>query len=622
MLEDASCDAQEAPSGTLYGPAHTTDQRLQANATLPSRQAALNLIDIFFGQYQVQFPILEKAEFRNMVEEYYSSAIEGDEATPDRRSSTHFLLIMVIAIALIFVSSESDEAVELSKCFAASAMENLASVLKRKELKTLQCLLLLLLYSTLDPSSTPAWSISGICMRMCIDLGLGSEGTLRMSESDGCENDENRKRRLFWISYTFDQTLSVLLGRPFTFEDPSIDVELPSASSTHLKDRQFLHWIKLQRLQNSIVHKLHYESRTAQEAAELSPWTEQMTQRLERWNDRALSLTDSEGHGRDWWSYWYLNALVILHRPPPSQTQLQGSDLLPCYSATRRFIELAFIRESRTLADLTWIDLHYQMMSGITLLFIVRKNAAVRRKVAADWISFRSSVCQWKVILERLAARWETVGLAVEALGKLADATVDLVEKNMSSAAQHDSEATRRERRRKIIAQLRPPQTQTRGAHPLPSPSSAECHSADYPLSTHAGQSTQGYTEEPTQQVAGRQGQYLDQSPSSQGWPPPAGDQYGDPSFNPEYASLSMDMDMSPRLPEDFWPSIGLQPESGIPSDDLAFWAQFSNPAIGAADPALPFVGGTSRQADMSLDDSILNFRGDFTGSEGQEFLI
>lgn len=625
----------ESPSETTE--ARTGPKEPSSSSTriaLPSRETANSLIETFFSQYQVQYPILNQQEFIKAVTEFYGR--QNDRDGHNRPGSgevwTRFMLNMVLAISLMFMSHDHNESTTLSKGFTANAMADISLIMQTKNVKSVQCLLLLLLLSILDSSSAPVWYISGLCMRMCIDLGYHSETTIAIS-STGNDTEIERiseadtKRRLFWVTYSFDRTLNILLGRPFTFDDFTVDIHLPRHSLVPSKRLQILHWLELQQLESEIVHKLHAARRDdtghSGEDTDLTQWTKEMAQRLKGWNSVALTLTDSDGHNVNWWGYWYRTALLILYRPSPSRSSLSTSETLSCYEAAKDLIQLSYLRISEGLMDFTWIDLHFQFMSGVTLVFMVWKNTQARIKAKDDWISFKSCLFQWKSILEKLGVRWERIARAREALSKLADATIDLVEKDMMRSAgggqrlpiHHNSEESRRDRRRSIIQQLRRQDSDGGSQRSLVAVGGDTNMQDTSPRNINLETGNRGMNQvyglpigdETQHRPAGNTAGYGTQS---------TGDNWAvfETSTNTQqglFGDAQSHNTISSMMPEDTWPLFDLS-DVAVAPDELNFWTYLSAPMLGVEDMSTSQFNTTGRP-DESFTNSILNFHGDFS---------
>jgi hypothetical protein len=267
---------------------------------LPSEEVAFNLIQIFLDQYQLQYPIVSEEWLLREAHEFYRQQSSLTALSP-KDTCTGFILQMIFAISLLAISNgdQDDDALTLAEGFYASAMSALTTVMERKGLETLQCLLLLVLYSLLHFSATPIWHISGLSMRMAIDLGLHSEATIKVSrEGESINLEVDCKRRLFWATYTLDRTLSIMLGRPFTLEDKYIDVAYPELSLPEKKRQGTIHWIKLQRLQSIAVSSYQLSSDIQDGAA--STTIEDVTHELAIWNEEALSLAETSRYISDW----------------------------------------------------------------------------------------------------------------------------------------------------------------------------------------------------------------------------------------------------------------------------------------------------------------------------------
>ncbi|KAG9252514.1 fungal-specific transcription factor domain-containing protein [Emericellopsis atlantica] len=597
------------------------------HTSLPPKETATSLINFFFSRYQVQYPILDETEFANTVSEYYDRTAGAGHSRP-QDLWTKFMLNMVFSISLNGLSQENEQCLELSKAFSVTAISDLSFLMQMKNALTMQCLLLLLLASILNIPSTPIWYLSGLCMRMCVDLGYHTERTIAISGSGSATDDEiDTKRRLFWVSFGFDRTLSILLGRPFTFDDERIDVKLPRGDLSSRRHNQILHWLHLQRLQSEIVRYSHQsQARGAQgrEGAELTEWTKSLDRRLSEWNATAQGLADTDGHDMDWWGYWYHNALLTLHRPSPARPTLCNADLAFCFSAARNLIQLSFIRIHKDIMDFTWVDLHYQFMSGITLVFLIWNSVEGRREAKKDWISVKSSLFQWKFVLQRLAHRWSGIARARVALAKLADATTNLIEGELASSSGHAVHAHREanvpdvERRRSILQQFRP--------------SEAGSLTRNNPARSFIGATDQTNTPWPASRVpenavhqdwtrscATATHEQRDNLPTGicnaqdQSLTPLAGGLTGQdmsvpltPSGRGEMTPLGETTGMASILADGLLPLSGTMNDSQAPAD-FAFWEYFSAPMLGMDDIGLPVLNSHAN-FDGPFTSSILNF--------------
>lgn len=542
------------------------------------------------------------------------------------------MLNIVFTVSLVYLSHENPEALALAQSFNSNAMSDLSSIMQSKDIRTVQCLLLLLLSCLLNTSSAPIWYISGLCMRMCIDLGFHSERTIEISGAGPEEND--LKRRLFWVTFGFDRSLSTMLGRPFTVDDSKIDVKLPDRSLPEKSRSQILHWIKLQQILSKIVSRTQPIQGSASkgsvdEGSDIVSWTADMARALSLWHDEAANLSDPSNFSLDWWRYWYQNALLVLHRPSSKAPTLNNQDSwATCYTAAKTTIQLTFIRANKGTGDSTWVDVHYQLMSGIILLFIVWNRPEVRQMAKSEWTTFKSCLVQWEMVLERLAIRWERLARSREVLVRLCDATVDVVEKDMGNSSHRRRDrrprylTKERDRRRSIMQDLASPRINPRDQtmHSLnenpvilarqpgpgyPTAQSDNSFQADqitHPSSILEAQTTRNFPIGTSD---------LAQSVSPPSWPQQVGGQWPADS-----ADFSIPMDLSTMIGDDVWADFGAYDMSSMPAN-LGFFEYLPIPMPGTEDSTMS-GGGNFGRTDAALTESVLNFRGTWDEGEHQ----
>ena len=277
---------------------------------LPDYEMALSLTENFFSNCQFPYPVLVKHEFIDQLTKMYAE-YNGPQHQPHDQDSAldkHlFMTNMVLAISVLSLANDKPQALRLAEQYYTNAVARLTNIMREKDVSSLQCLLLFLLYSLKNSTRAPIWYISGLSMRMCIDLGFHSEKRIG-GQSDGdsltSRVQADTKRRLFWVTYSMDRTFSMILGRPFAFKDGSTDVQYPGISLPENQREQIIHWIHLQRLQSEIVSRLYLEKtcephKESEDEASHS-FIATMSRRLDEWKSRALKLTDGSNHTVDW----------------------------------------------------------------------------------------------------------------------------------------------------------------------------------------------------------------------------------------------------------------------------------------------------------------------------------
>lgn len=310
-------------------------------APFPDKKLGLRLVELYFEHANPQIPILHRGEFMLLFDRVYTSK--------DRSKSPRELYMLNIVFAIgagiiledsnagqspdvpisdtwpehDSVSKETENHVFTRQMqpeeYHSSAMVHLESCLgsglsaDRREgfgggLDGLQAVLLLASFALLRPVAPGLWYITGVAVRLGVDLGLHYEdgtgvevgrnivGTTKsedlansasgVSLSDAAvlidEKEQGRRewvrdlrRRLWWCIYSFDRLVSTCVGRPFGISDQVITTEFPSIlDDTHITTNGFSipsdsftgpsykriahHYFRLRLLQSEILQVLQY----------------------------------------------------------------------------------------------------------------------------------------------------------------------------------------------------------------------------------------------------------------------------------------------------------------------------------------------------------------------------
>ncbi|KAG8405547.1 hypothetical protein J3458_022194 [Metarhizium acridum] len=229
--------------------------------SLPDRSLALKLVRAYFHRANPQIPILKRACFTKIFDKAYSG--EGRGLKPREQ----YLLNMVFAIGCshgFIYEQDKDKAIGAPSVGSNKSESNVSPeeyysracsyfdqcIMREKSLEVLQAILLLASFSLLRPVSPGAWYITGIAMRMAIDLGLHCDNddtpdrapnTTEHSQLDLANRDEHVepeettqtefrevRRRLWWCTYSLDRLVSISVGRPFSISDNDICTPFPS----------------------------------------------------------------------------------------------------------------------------------------------------------------------------------------------------------------------------------------------------------------------------------------------------------------------------------------------------------------------------------------------------------
>ena len=301
-------------------------------APFPDKELGMKLVDLYFEHANPQIPILHKGEFMILFGKAYQSK--------DRQRSPRelYMLNIVFAIGAGIILEDSGSAKTLPDSSApavkqeplspsfkkqkissvqkqpeeyhASAMIHLESFLgsmpaaDRPEgfgggLEQLQAVLLLAGFALLRPVAPGLWYITGVAVRLGIDLGLHYEDGAMIDDASapgqmqragstelnpqGIDSKErgwrewirDLRRRLWWCVYSVDRLVSTCVGRPFGITDQVITTDWPSVlDDKDITPEGFLipshnyngpsykrvshHYFKLRLLQSEILQVLQY----------------------------------------------------------------------------------------------------------------------------------------------------------------------------------------------------------------------------------------------------------------------------------------------------------------------------------------------------------------------------
>lgn len=199
----------------------------------------------------------------------------------------------------------------LADSYYLAAMQYFEDVIKPKDLKTLQCLILIGQYSLLTPTRTAVYYVIGLATTICQQLGLGEEKTIALGISDPQTLD--LRRRMSWIVLTNEFGLAQVMGRPngFAKTDDLMDVgffeTVDDENITHdgilpgpvsEKKTFAIHFCKMRLLQAEI-RRILYEKKRPNPIHENDPWFATMKGKIEAWRNSAPEKPE-------WCRPWYV----------------------------------------------------------------------------------------------------------------------------------------------------------------------------------------------------------------------------------------------------------------------------------------------------------------------------
>ncbi|KAG5925506.1 hypothetical protein E4U42_004226 [Claviceps africana] len=292
-------------------------------APFPEKQEGMRLAMLYFEHANPQIPILHRVDFMQTLDRAY------EDAARELTAQELYMMNMVFAIGSGVILGEPVKTLASihpglsldrpkSACqpeeYHASAIVHLEECLGTSGcyLEVLQAVLLLASFALLRPVPPGLWYITGVAVRLAVDLGLHHEdgidvdanptepragsGAAQAAElREGVAQDRGRRlwirdlrRRLWWCTYSFDRLVSTCVGRPFGVSDEIITTELPSLLDDECITRRGFevppdggdhpsykhvahHYFRLRLLQSEIVQVLQYNQAQLARATSSAP---------------------------------------------------------------------------------------------------------------------------------------------------------------------------------------------------------------------------------------------------------------------------------------------------------------------------------------------------------------
>ncbi|KAL2258065.1 hypothetical protein VTK26DRAFT_8770 [Humicola hyalothermophila] len=321
--------------------------------SLPNRRTVDGLVRIFHEKVQLFTPILHEKVFGQDLDDVFAG---------DTDPYKHFVVNMVVAIGLQKMGGYAG----LPDSYYLSAMRHFEDVIRPKDLKTLQCLVLIGYYSLLTPTKTALYYVIGLATRICQQMGLGDEKTISLAAPDPLTLD--MRRRLSWVVTTQELGLAHTMGRPngFSKTDDLMNVKFfETVGDEHITSEGIrpgptcerkmvaIHYCKMRLLQAEIRRVL-YETRRPDPAHEAHPWFGQMEQKLKDWLD---ACPEQPAWCKPWFTGGYHDMIISLYRPTPQVPRPTGNAAKRCFDGSRYIINLSSRQIQQGAVDVSWMFL-------------------------------------------------------------------------------------------------------------------------------------------------------------------------------------------------------------------------------------------------------------------------
>lgn len=188
----------------------------------PSAHLEKILVDVFFSNTNLDFPIINEVIFRRQLQKV-------DWKLHDRQMIV--VALGVFSLATYYLSEEQIRNLDHVAEQGAYWYSCLRDLLDRNFIATspsipfLQAqLCVILCASTIqEPSHSKGWVPLGLVIRLLQDMGAHRKLTARRLRFSLIK--EETYRRLWWVAYLLDRSLSTDLGRPLATQDEDFDLD-------------------------------------------------------------------------------------------------------------------------------------------------------------------------------------------------------------------------------------------------------------------------------------------------------------------------------------------------------------------------------------------------------------
>ncbi|GAD99387.1 hypothetical protein BC1G_12372 [Paecilomyces variotii No. 5] len=408
-------------------------------ASLPPRHAADHIVSLYFRDRGPHFVFLDRRAVEESFDYVYSSNLCPSQID-ERRTKQHlFLVFMVLAIGLCSIlAANNTRPVQCQGCFS-SALGYLDAVLgySQSDLDSLTAILLISQYVTLYPAQGSLWQLTGIALRLCIDMGLHWEGNTIVGRDP---REIDTQRRYFWTIYKLDRLLSITLGRPYGITDNSIKVGYPIDYAELSRDEQCLpcgekvtsnHLTRIYELESEIKQVLYHRWKApslAYPEPDYTKWRPHMNQRLKEWY-ASIPKPEEVDSGEKlpsqaWWEALYSNALLLLHRPSPVTPHPTLESFEICATASKIQIQSIKSLHRSGKIDIVWIWVQRLFLAGLMLMHCVWYSKEIRQKLSLSDLMETTQSCS--SVLAALAERFPGAVSCRDNFERISTATMQL----------------------------------------------------------------------------------------------------------------------------------------------------------------------------------------------------
>ena len=467
-------------------------------AVLPPKSTALHFCQIFFHQCNPQFPIFHREEFiRNIFipiygpvakkqfnfasnngainEDFWRDEIESEGSLdywfneykqqiqhllsqskdpnpnvkkisstikpPRRFYKPLYFLNLVFAIASSVHHLRYPP--HISESFRLAAMRYYDDVKNNNldQLNVLQGILLYAYYAIMRPTNPGIWYIMGDALRLCVDLDLQNELKTKSKQNFNIDQyTRDKRRRLFWCTYTIDRQICFYLDRPFGIPDESINTPLPTVlddlelvpkdystaygdrsqdrygsnynnnnnnntntntTNTNSTDTEVISYktvsnafITIRKIQSEVTKILYTGSEIPRKYKDLNEWKDDILYRLRVWYMNVPSHREMNcDFNPIFFRLNYHHTLLYIHGLGPRHFNLSLQDFEQVATSAKEIIDIYVQLLITKSVNYTWAGVHNLFMAGTSYLYTLYNSEEIRKLNPFSSVQYYTSNC-------------------------------------------------------------------------------------------------------------------------------------------------------------------------------------------------------------------------------------
>ncbi|KAI3396709.1 hypothetical protein diail_11736 [Diaporthe ilicicola] len=420
-----------------------------------------HFVDAYFETWQPLYPFLNEDDIVGSLDILFTAhslqmpQLRDIEAALSPFHAVQLFLVVALGARILEARLSSEFT---SARYLATAMSRLDRLALHDSLEGLQTMLLLTLSGFCFEHGPNAWFLSQNIIATCLDLGFQrrwQEPPPHNASPEVLGQYETRRdlrRAIFWSAYSIERNLAVVLGRPLTLRDEAVDVQFPGIESVTTGEAMSglepsYYSAKRMRVETSPYKAAHYSFRFDQITAEMKlmlyrvvrkpdvfPWITDVTAWQVECHQRCDKLFESLSNDLKWRSrrrsadgiaqrleLKYHQCLMLLHRPSPATPRPRAESWKTCFNSASQTILIHSDMHRFSKMPNTWLTAHTIFVSGITLLYCLWVNAAIKEKTSMDEFNRIASACS--ALLKVLGKAWSVAADAVEKFDRLVSLT-------------------------------------------------------------------------------------------------------------------------------------------------------------------------------------------------------